>query len=78
MGILEPEQSHEDWGGGGAVLMIVWGIQVEQGGGMNLKPFFDAWVRSNRIPEINLSWKSRRAGKGWTTEVALEQVHLTL
>ncbi len=47
---------------------------MEQGGDMDLKPFFDAWVRSNRVPQISLSWKTRRAGKGWTTVVSLEQV----
>jgi len=43
--------------------------------GVNLKPFFDAWVRQNALPQIAWDVKTKKEGKGFRTTVTLRQVN---
>lgn len=41
--------------------------------GEDLKPFFDAWVRSNAIPEISAKSRVQKQGGRWKTTIELSQ-----
>lgn len=46
---------------------------MSKAAGVDLKPFFDRWVRGNTIPEFKLEWSSSVVDGGWSTQIRIKQ-----